>query len=333
MAREQLARASKTQALVNMATMSHRTSWPRRRSHSHNLKIRIPKDIWNACRPRSISSINTREGRVHAPTLRLKLRLPARHVEPQQQSSTHDGVFRQQDPRPTQPASCKVRLWSFHHGGPKRATKGALQNEITYETPCLRRTCTTCQRWHPHLLQAGTSTLTWTEHELNTSARSIEPISPEIDPRILDGTWRDYQSRRGSDRSTTSVAHSAMSTTTVLTPAIGSFVDDPHLPDREPPAQSIYYADSPPSLQTSWNIFLPTHLVEQTATGAPAKTRWRSAPRRRYTVHLSFRTYDGRRKFSQVLLGLEKKARKREYDRAYRARWKLAREVRHTYDV
>ena len=53
----------------------------------------------------------------------------------------------------SRPTNCNVKISRFQHGGPQRQRKGQWQNEITYEQPCLRPTCISCWRWHPHLLR------------------------------------------------------------------------------------------------------------------------------------------------------------------------------------
>ncbi|KAF1844095.1 uncharacterized protein K460DRAFT_263578, partial [Cucurbitaria berberidis CBS 394.84] len=152
--------------------------------HMSGLKIKIPKGIWNSHDPNSHKV--TKSG----PRLRLK-------VTP----STRDNISRAAtQPQPIsskERTHCKVKLWRFHYGGPKRKGKGKSENEITYEQPCLKPTCANCWRWHSQLVQ--TNRVTKSEGDEQQDDRpNQEPSSLEIDPRILNGTWQHFQGRRGS---------------------------------------------------------------------------------------------------------------------------------------
>lgn len=109
------------------------------------LKIRIPKHIWNAYQP----DIHIHNGMKLVPKLSLKLR------HPPAPPFLQNGVVnrRKRDSSRNHPKSCKARLFHFHYGGPYRQHKGRWQNEITYEQPCLRKTCQNCAKWHPHLVR------------------------------------------------------------------------------------------------------------------------------------------------------------------------------------
>jgi hypothetical protein len=285
------------------------------------LKIKIPKSAWNAYDPqpqppRRVTRAATRAASRSSPSL---------PVSDKQSSSRKEDLC---DP-PTSPVettpkpkSCKVKLWGLHHGGPKRLTKGALQNEVIYETPCLQPTCSNCLKWHPHLMREQTMPDHYFDEvvleESSTHAHAarpeVEPLSPEIDPHIIDGTWRSYQSRRSSSSSALSSITCSEVNALVLTPVKTSFFSDL---DHHPPP--FHVTPSAPSNQL-YNIWLATSLLAQTATTAPATTTWRSTPRRRYTARLTFASHEGKGKFRDLIRKKERKAKRQEYDRAYRAR-------------
>jgi hypothetical protein len=232
----------------------------------------------------------------------------------------------QEKPVPPSPyhRGCKTKLWRFHHGGPKRGVKGAMQNEITYETPCLQSGCANCWKWHPNLMRDQYSPGELPNEDVSRIDEvDIEPISPEIDPRILNGTWQDYMSQRSSTESMGSFELTETIGTPVLTPVKSSFDYDSVNPDVYLPLQ--HDIDDIPTDQ-EYHIFLPTSIVSGTISGAPTKTRWRCTPRQRHTVRLCFPSHAGKRKFRLLVLRRDKKAKKAVYDREYRARLKITRE-------
>jgi hypothetical protein len=299
-----------TQVVSDIATMSDQ---PR-------LKIRIPEAAWNAYNPRR-----------QLPPRRVK-RAAIRAASSTTSSTAvldKRGKIEKNPSGPppssvetiTKARSCKVRLWGFHHGGPKRVIKGALQNEVTYETPCLQPTCANCWKWHPHLMREQTRPYhflgdTLPENfspNIYSSKPEIEPLSPPIDPSILDGTWQSYQSRRRSSSASISITSNEMNAL-VLTPVKTSFSSD--LDHHSLP----FHVNSSSSSRQFYNIYLPTQLLSQTITSAPATTKWRSAPRKRYTIRLAFASHGGRGKFRDLVRKRERRAKRREYDRLYRAR-------------
>ena len=234
--REHLSRATKTRTVFNTVTMNRRTSPSSRGSDAQNLKIKIPKRLWNAYQPPSNAPKHAATGRTNIPRLRLKLGVPNESVAEHNPCSVRVAdQIRGTPPSARQPTSCKVKLWAFQYGGPKRVTKGASQNEVTYEQPCLQPTCANCWKWHPQLMQDHAPVHAPADEQPYNSSSMTEPVDPDIDPRILDGSWRDHQSqsRRGSGRSPTSLAYSATSNATVLAPRDRSFSDDEQSPNEE----------------------------------------------------------------------------------------------------
>lgn len=293
---------------------------------SPRLKIRIPKRAWNAydpqaeLPPRRVTRGTTRTASTPTTGHPLSSKQSKKKKKKNDLSSPSTSPVRTS----SHPRSCKAKLWTFHHGGPKRVTKGVSQNEVTYEEPCLQPTCANCWKWHPHLVRERTLT----DHpsdgvvseqpgtNIHSTKPEVEPLSPEIDPRILDGTWQLHQSRRSS---VMSMGSNSMNNTPVLTPVKTSFASDfEHVIHPSP----THDDSSAPSNQL-YNVYFPTALVKQSVTTAPSQTRWRHAPRNRYTAHISFASHEGKGKFKALIVQRERKTRRQEYDRAYRAR-KLA---------
>jgi len=113
------------------------------------LKVKIPEHIWNAYHPSTpLHKTNNAPRKL---TLKLRcLSLPP----PRQNRKVKQTKRRASGDAPT---SCKVKLFRFHYGGPKRQQKGKWQNTVTYEQPCLQLTCKSCWRWHGHILREGMS--------------------------------------------------------------------------------------------------------------------------------------------------------------------------------
>jgi hypothetical protein len=260
-------------------------------------KIRIPARIWNAYQPPACA-----HAKPAVPRLKLRLRVPA----PPSTSAIHlpdPGTGENE----TEPTHCKVKLFRFHYGGPQRQRKGQWQNEITYEQPCLQPSCPNCQRWHAHLLQRPQSTDTGGA----VGRPAQEPISPEVDPRILDGSWQyvQHQSHYLSAEGLSVLCTPAdvYTKTPVLTPVVKSF---------PPYAHRMYQAP----VGGKYTIFLPTALVSRTTTTASVRSLWRTTPRKRYTARLFFTSNGGKDKFETLIKARERKEKRREYDRARRAR-------------
>ena len=108
------------------------------------LKLKIPAHIWNAYHPPT--PLHTTNNAPRKLTLKLRCLAPALSSPPQ---TNNRGVVKN---KPTS-TDCRVKLFRFHYGGPKRQRKGGWQNKVTYEQPCLEVTCKSCWRWHGHLMR------------------------------------------------------------------------------------------------------------------------------------------------------------------------------------
>jgi hypothetical protein len=119
----------------------------RRHPEKIGLKIRIPAHIWNAYQPQP--PVNTHIPSGLTPKLKLKLRIQPTLSPFHRKNSKRWGHLEAQ----RDITSCKVKLFRFHHGGPRRQQKGRWQNRITYEQPCLMMGCASCRKWHSHLIR------------------------------------------------------------------------------------------------------------------------------------------------------------------------------------
>jgi hypothetical protein len=251
------------------------------------LKIKIPRRLWNAYKQPACKYTRS------ATRPKLKLRVPV-HV------TTHDTPAPESEGTARGPAHCKVKLFRFHHGGPQRQRIGRWQNEITYEQPCLQPTCPNCRRWHAHLLQ---------QHQFPDSGRlggrpAQEPISPAIDPRILDGTWQHLQAPPHSTVTVTSAG--TWGRTPVLTPVVKTF--------------PVHLYPVAPYQAHKYQILVPTPLISHTTTIPSVLSKWRTTLRQHYTARLIFTSHAGKETYRAMMKAKEKREKRREYDRARRVR-------------
>ena len=121
-------------------TLNENISFPNRTGLRTGLKVKIPAHIWNAYHPPTPLHKKKNKNAPRKLTLKLRcLSLPP--------PNNNRGVVR------SRTTDCKVKLFRFHYGGPKRQRKGGWQNTIMYEQPCLKATCKSCWRWHGHILR------------------------------------------------------------------------------------------------------------------------------------------------------------------------------------
>jgi hypothetical protein len=111
------------------------------------LKIRIPAHIWNAYQPQSPVTFHIPSELTPKPKLKLRIQ-PTPPPLHRRKSKQRRHLETQRDT-----ICCKVKLFRFHHGGPRRQQKGRWQNRITYEQPCLMTGCASCRKWHPRLVR------------------------------------------------------------------------------------------------------------------------------------------------------------------------------------
>lgn len=292
-----LPQPSKSPTKAIMATPANTRSSP---NQDAKLTIRIPKDAWNAY-----------EQEAQEPAFRAtrsSTRSSPKSNPDTEQTHGSEPASRPAAALPTLHRTCKVKLQNFHYGGPKRVTKGAFQNEVTYDAPCLQPTCTNCWTHHRHLMTR--QTLSIDQAKQSVFQPPPNPVSPPIDPRILDGSWRFCIPFQGSAERDLEIRRE------LEEPRFPTFMQMPDAPiqPRHDPSSHL----APPN--QAYDVYFPTSIVSQTASGAPARTQWRSEPRRRFTVRLSFSSQVGKGRFAELVKKKEKKEKRREYDRIRRAK-------------
>jgi hypothetical protein len=287
-------------------------------------KIKIPKWAWNSFEPPHHLPAHGVTRSTASTQMRTKPKTFTVHedrdklIQPAFNTLLHEEVSLTPF---TQHRSCKTKLWAFHHGGPRRGVKGAMQNEITCESPCLQSTCVNCWKWHPHLVRGQYSVDELPSEEVQeTNEADMEPLSLEVDPRILNNTWQDYTSRKGSAKSTASLALPDANGSPILTPVKSSFSHDAVFSELSLPFNHDI-GNTP--LDEQYSILLPSALAKQTNFAAPATSTWHYTLRQRHPVRLCFASHVGKQKFGELVVKREKKARKASYDRARRTRLQL----------
>ncbi|KAH7406900.1 hypothetical protein DE146DRAFT_630174 [Phaeosphaeria sp. MPI-PUGE-AT-0046c] len=283
---------------------------------SQILKSRIPKAIWNAYEP--ARRVTRSAVRIVSSSFPSATQTTDRQNAPATRP-TNTSAVKIDEPvtERIRPTDCKVKLWTFQYGGLKRVVKGKTANNIEYGTPCLQPTCKTCLQWHPRLMlepeTLGESSRQQAYHE--PAMDIIEPISPEVDPRILNGTWQLYQSRRGSATSARSLGQPDIISTPELTPVKHSFARD-LLPLNAAATPHRSLGSIP--VASKWTVHLPVSLMSQAMATTSARTKWRATRRQQYMIRLTFLSRDGKKKFVELVRKREQKLKKQMYDRERR---------------
>jgi hypothetical protein len=322
-------REARKAAPTTMATVDDQFAVPDDFTQRQLPKIKIPRWAWNSFEPQHHLSTRRATRSTASSQMRITPKTFTVHEDRHKiTQSTSDTLVHEEESitPPTQQRSCKTRLWAFHHGGPKRGLRGAMQNEITYESPCLQYKCANCWKWQAHLMcgQYLAGELPG-EDATKVDKVDIEPLSPKIDPHILNGTWQNYTwqnytSRRSSTKSTASLALPDPNASPILTPIKSSFAYDTLYPELS--LSFNHGIDiTPPDQQ--YTVFLQASLADQTVSTAPPETEWCCTPRQRHTVRLCFSSHVGKQKFRELVIKREKKAKKASYDRARRVRLQM----------
>lgn len=271
------------------------------------LKIRIPREAWNSCVPEEEGqNLSALEGR--------------RPFELTANAASDDIGVDGPYALTKEPTHCKTKLFCFHYGGFRRQKKGQWQNSITYEQPCLQLTCSNCHQWHLPSLQDLTKSVDQ-EFAVQGTEPRLEPIRPDIDPRLLNGTWRHIQSRHGS-AIPAAIEHPIA--TAILTP-VRPFSSCNHYQGEQRKRLPVANEHDDRAACRDFNILVPTSLLKRTVTVASVETRWRSTPRRSYTARLAFSSHDGKVNFRFLLKERARREKKKAYDRVRRARMKEVR--------
>jgi hypothetical protein len=209
-------KASNIQAMVRTIAV-HRRPVSAAFPYAQGLTIRISKTIWNICESqknpqthRITQTTSKRKSTSRSDQRRRKKRPGKTTIREASEFAVESAKERQQVSPSSQPTRCKVKLWRFLYGQPKA-------NSITYETPCLHPTCANCWIWHPHLVgQPQVPDELFGQWQRDQALPDFEPISPQIDPRLLDDTWLRAQSRSASVESGASLETLSVESNAVL---------------------------------------------------------------------------------------------------------------------
>ncbi|KAF2621706.1 hypothetical protein BU25DRAFT_463495 [Macroventuria anomochaeta] len=311
-------RVSKTKAAEKMAAMIVQPLPALTESEGQKIRLTFARDIWNAYTPRTqsstISPIKSKEGQ-------------KRKRKPTPIKTEDDASTKKAKQSPPILRQCKVKVSRFQYGGPDARVGGRYRDMITLETPCFQTTCKNCWMGHGHLMRS----LSRTDSAHNLEHPEMEPLSPAVDPMIVNDEWQMYQSRRNSttDISALTVpsARGQISTDSspILTPVDAAFATQCGFNRLLTPSP---YTSTAPATPQKYNIFLPTSLLRHTASQTlPSKTRWRETSRQHHTVRLAFSTNKGRAEFKSLVHEQAKKGIKRERERLRRATKQVVREI------
>lgn len=156
--------ASKLKAIKEMADELDQASASPKAEENRQLTIRLPKTD-----SKQLSSTNRKAGQKRKHTS-----MPDNEPVPK---------MSRRPPRP-----CKVKLWRFQYTGPGRGGDGET---VTLQEPCLRVTCASCWRWHPHLMGGLFEPDTGFDGAVE---QVISPRSPVVsDPTSIDGGGSEVQ--------------------------------------------------------------------------------------------------------------------------------------------
>ena len=322
MSQQRPERASKIKAAENMAAMVAQPLPALTDSgEQESILLRFTKDVWNdyeSGRQSNTSSPKSKAGK--------KCKRKAIAIKTEDDVTTREPKGSSPVPR-----QCKVKITRFQYGGPDARVGGKYRDMITLEAPCLQPTCANCWKWHAHLMRSPLDTDASLDNVHSFEHPETSPLSPAIDPRILDDKWRMHSSRRNSATDIPGLTvpsaygqSSASSTTPVLTP-VDCVLATQRRFDRA--ARLHSYTSTVPAAP-KYNVFLPKSLLRHTASQAASfKTRWREAARQSYTVRLSFSTDTGKVEFMTVLHEQARKEIKRERDCLRRLQKEVVREV------
>ncbi|KAF2799690.1 hypothetical protein K505DRAFT_332378 [Melanomma pulvis-pyrius CBS 109.77] len=274
-----------------------KTKWSFVGGHK-KLFIRIPRKIWNEelanFSPHHSVANNATPSALTLPCLNLKIsqqlpKITKKRARSPGTKNSKNSVEEEEKDTPWPPIRCKTPLYRFHPPGPNHA-----KNEISLEAPCLQRTCRSCMKRHPQLIDEPVSR--------PVSRPAIEPLSQVIDPQLLEwspskvyetetskesGVSKGDEKRRINNLSVHGLLSPALQPVNAHT-CITPYADSHILPSS--------------ALQVRYDVFLPIRQVNKVVSPpVSAKSRWRTEPRRRYTAVLKFRSQEGRKRFGEVM--------------------------------
>jgi hypothetical protein len=289
------------------------------------IKLRFAKQIWNDCEP------PTREATTSSPKLKLNLKVAEKRNRRPTPIKTENELKAKVTKRsPTQPKQCRVKVTRFQYGGPDAKVGGQYKNSITLLEPCIRPTCTNCWKWYDHLMRSPMATDISTDDARGLQHPETSPLSPIVDPGILNDKRQLHKNRRidTNDILGLAVPTKHIQNTTSLTPALTPV--DHRFATHFTFSQTAHLPTTHSSLAThvtrQYKVSLPTPLLSHLASPTSPKTYWRDTPRQRYTARLTFSSSNGRAKFKTLAHQQARKGIKRERDRLRRLQKEIMRD-------
>jgi hypothetical protein len=172
------------------------------------------------------------------------------------------------------PTRCRTFLYRFLPG----------PHDMRLEAPCLQSSCKSCVKWHPNLVSEPACIVT---------RPAVEPLSPILDPKLLEPWDPEIIYTEGSDVSVQELSSSFPPTNSMELKNVHAPIT-PFLDGHNPPSSFKL-----PSIQR-YNVLLPESLLNDTVSRPiPAKSLWRTCPRKSYTAILTFRSLSARQGFTE----------------------------------
>lgn len=240
-----------------------------------------------------------------------------------------------QQPRP-RIRPCNIKTSRFIPGGRNRSLKGQDMNSMHLEQPCLQPGCKSCAYWFPGLVdedeagdfvgrlesvvfraggkgkrEGGVVCEGWTAKEISRRRPVVEALSPiGVGPQIED--QRTYEGEKEEHKGMEKERGRKSSTRPQMrkgrehqgrekTPS--PLALPPPLLSPLPRTYSKMKKDAVADLKTGYEIMLPRTLIKRltTSQNIPAKTAWRSTPRKSYIAKLKFQTKEGRQTYAALV--------------------------------
>ena len=169
MSQQRPVRTSKVRAAKTIATMaSPPPPSPSKGGEETKTALSFPRNIWNDYQPQSPGGNRAGASRAAVPE-------PAQEPAQEQARASQPTEDENHPTTSRTTRACNVKTTRFQYGGPNARVKGQDAETITIEQPCLRPTCTSCLRWHAHLMTG----------ELGGLERRMDFVGLQVDDGVL----------------------------------------------------------------------------------------------------------------------------------------------------
>lgn len=169
MSQQRPVRASTVRAAKIIATMaSPPPPSPSKGGEEIKTALSFPRNIWNDYQPQSPEGDRAGASQAAVPE-------PAQEPAQEQDRASQPTENESHPTTSRTPRACNVKTTRFQYGGPNARVKGQDAETITIEQPCLRPTCTSCLKWHAHLMTG----------ELGGLERRMDFVELQVDDGVL----------------------------------------------------------------------------------------------------------------------------------------------------